>query len=457
MRRTVAEHQLAVRSLLGAAWAGKFDDGGRLPLIEALGRVAAEDVAAGLDLPPFANSQMDGFAVNAADLRVAARLRVAAVIPAGSVPAPLRRGFAAPIMTGAMLPDGADAVVPVERADPPVFPAAAPAPASASAPDPDLVHAHDRPVMVTVPATEAGTFVRNAGSDIRRGERIINAGTRLTARHLGLAAALGLTELAIRRRPRVLLAATGDEVVLPGSMGPGGQLPAGKIYDANSMLLHACLLDAGAEVMLAGLIPDDPEALLRIVRGYLADGRIDAIVTTGGISAGAYEVVKQALTGENPDIRTADSRSADSRAADSLSGDSLSVDFLSVAMQPGGPQALGTFDGVPFLGFPGNPVSGVVSFEMFLRPALTELTGSPQPRPRVTAALTEALTSPAGKHQIRRAVFEPADTHAKATVRPQGGTSSHLIGALADSNALIQVPADVTELAAGAEVEVWLL
>ncbi|MDJ0357297.1 gephyrin-like molybdotransferase Glp [Paenarthrobacter sp. PH39-S1] len=445
MRRTVAEHQQAVRTLLGAAWAGKFDDGGRVPLIEALGRVAAQHVDAGIDLPPFANSQMDGFAVSAADLAARARLKIAAAIPAGSVPAALQRGFAAPIMTGAMLPDGADAVVPVERADPPVFPAppvSAPPVSAPAGPPPHPTSSGPRPYstttsppaqsMVTLPATETGTFVRHAGSDIRRGGRVITAGTRLTARHLGVAAGLGLTELAVRRRPRVLLAATGDEVVLPGSVGPGGGLPAGKIFDANSMLLHACLLEAGAEVVTAGLVPDDPQTLLRILRGHVAGGRIDAIVTTGGISAGAYEVVKQALSGED-------------------------IDFLSVAMQPGGPQALGTFDGVPFLGFPGNPVSGVVSFEMFLRPALTELTGSPQPRPRVTAVLTEALTSPAGKHQIRRAVFEPAGAPAGATVRPEGGPSSHLIGALADSNALIQVPADVTALAVGAEVEVWLL
>ncbi|MBG0739295.1 molybdopterin molybdotransferase MoeA [Paeniglutamicibacter antarcticus] len=455
MRRTVAEHQLAVLSLLSAAWDGKFDGGTPLPLIAALGRVAADDVLAPLDLPPFANSQMDGFAVNSVDVNGPdgidpdvnnpdvnnpdvnnpdvnspdvdgvdrARgahtvvLTLAAAIPAGAVPAALLPGQAAPIMTGAMLPDGADAVVPVELAIPPVFPDASPGSGQ----------------TVALPATAAGTFVRAAGSDVRRGERVIKAGTRLTAGHLGLAAALGLTTLSVRRQPRVLLLTTGDEVVLAGTLAPGTGLPAGKIYDANSMLLQAALLEAGAEVLPAGLVPDDPALFLRTVRQYLATGGgVDAIVTTGGISAGAYEVVRQGLAGEQ-------------------------VDFLSVAMQPGGPQGLGTFDGVPFLGFPGNPVSGVMSVEMFLRPALTELIGAPRSRIKVLASLTEALTSPPGKHQIRRAVFEAARPAAHPTVRPEGGPSSHLLGALAASNALIHVPAEITSLAAGAEVEVWLL
>ncbi len=429
MRRTVAEHQLAVLSLLSAAWDGKFDGGTPLPLIATLGRVAADDVLAPLDLPPFANSQMDGFAVNSADVNSAdvnsvdrargahpAVLALTAAIPAGAVPAALIPGQAAPIMTGAMLPAGADAVVPVELAIPPVFQYASPGSGQ----------------TVALPATAAGTFVRAAGSDVRRGERVIKAGTRLTAGHLGLAAALGLTTLSVRRQPRVLLLTTGDEVVLPGTLAPGTELPAGKIYDANSMLLQAALLEAGVEVLPAGLVPDDPAMFLRTVREYLATAGVDAIVTTGGISAGAYEVVRQGLAGEE-------------------------VDFLSVAMQPGGPQGLGTFDGVPFLGFPGNPVSAVVSVEMFLRPALTELIGAPRSRIKVLAALTEALTSPAGKHQIRRAVFEAADPPAHPTVRPEGGPSSHLLGALAASNALIHIPAQVTSLAAGAEVEVWLL
>lgn len=409
MRRSVAEHQAQVQSLLRRGWAGRFDDGTRLPLIQCLGRVAAQDVLAPLDLPPFANSQMDGFAVSSADLREAATLRAAATIAAGAVPAPLHQGEAAPIMTGAMLPEGADAVVPVESAAPAAFP------------DPA-----DRAARITLPATEPGNYVRPAGSDVTAGSLAISAGTQLKAAHLGLASALGLDGLTVRRRPRVLLVATGDEVVQPGAA-----LPAGKIYDANSMLLHANLLEAGVQVVTAGLVPDDPAALRSVLQEHLAQGEIDLILTTGGISAGAFEVVKQALDGQ--------------------------VEFCSVAMQPGGPQGLGTVHGVPFLGFPGNPVSAMVSFEMFLRPALTALAGAPQPRPRLAARLDAGLTSPAGKHQVRRGVYTPGAPGEPGSVAAVGGPSSHLLGSLAAANALIQVPAQVTDLAAGAEVEVWLL
>jgi len=421
MRRTVAEHQEAVLALLRNGWKGTFDGGERLPLIDCLGRVLAEDVVAPMDLPPFANSQMDGFAVNSADLDGGATLRAAVTIPAGAVPARLNPGEAAPIMTGAMLPEGADAVVPVERAVP------------ASFPDPQ-----ERAASVTLPATGPGEYVRAAGSDVRAGSVAIPAGSRLTAAQLGLAAALGLTGVAVRRKPRVLLVATGDEVVLPGN-----GLPAGKIYDANSMLLHASLVEAGAQVLAAGLVRDEPAELLQLLEERIAAGGIDLIVTSGGISAGAYEVVKQALAGR--------------------------AEFCSVAMQPGGPQALGSVAGVPFLGFPGNPVSGVVSFEMFLRPALAALAGTARPRTRVRARLTEGLSSPAGKVQVRRALYlegsegaEDSDgsngrTTTAGSVAAVGGPSSHLLGSLAASNALIQIPAEVTELPAGSNVEVWLL
>ncbi|WP_269046516.1 molybdopterin molybdotransferase MoeA [Paenarthrobacter sp. Z7-10] len=454
MRRSAADHQEAVRALLAGAWnVSKFDDDGpRLPLIQALGRVLSHDVHAPLSLPPFGNSQMDGYAVNASDLAEGAELVVAPTIPAGAVPAPLARGTAAPIMTGAMLPDGADAVVPIERAVPATFPDSA-----------------GHGTTVALPATVAGSFVRAAGSDVQAGGLALAAGTRLSPAHLGLAAALGLTELQVRRRPRVLLVATGDEVVLPGTA-----LPPGKIFDANSMLLHANLLEAGAEVELAALVPDDPATLREVFRHAATGGGIDLILTTGGISAGAFEVVKQSLAGAE-------------------------VEFCSVAMQPGGPQGLGTVEGLPFLGFPGNPVSGVVSFEMFLRPALSALLGSPRPRTRIWARLDTDLTSPAGKHQIRRGVvqLDPAGTVLRpagarkrsraeklsgvegpgaesqagieagalrhgdptvlTTVTPVGGSSSHLLGSLAASNAMIHLPADAVELIAGAEVEVWLL
>lgn len=435
MRRTVVEHEIAVREELAKAWNGpdgalKNDAGTRVVLTEAVGRVLAAQLLAPIDLPPFANSQMDGFAVAAkpphnqpktVDSVKSTTFVVAASIPAGTVPAALAPGTAAPIMTGAMMPDGANAVVPVEAALPAVFPEAGQA--------------------VSLPETHPGAFVRAQGSDLVRGSVAIAAGTLLNAAHIGLASALGATTLFVRRQLRVLLVTTGDEVLLPGDPRAGDALPAGKIFDANMALLRANLMQSGVEVVVAPIVRDEPHALLELLDHYviqetLPDGAsrsvVDLIVTTGGISAGAYEVVKQALDG-------------------------LEVEFVSVALQPGGPQALGSYKGVPFIGFPGNPVSGVVSFELFLRPALTALSGAPAPRPRVLATLAHALTSPDGKHQIRRGVYTGPGFESAASVREVGGPSSHLLGALAQANALIHIPAGVTELQAGAKVEVWLL
>lgn len=406
MARSVAAHREAVKELLsGLARRGSTED---LPLMAALGRVLAADVLAPLSLPPFANSQMDGFAVRSADLAphsgsdVGAELTVVDPVPAGAFPARLMPGTAAPIMTGAMMPEGADAVVPIEQAVPDVFPAPGVA------------------TTVRLPTTEPGTFVRDAGSDIAEGTVALRAGTVLGPGQLGLLAALGMTAVEVHTPVRVLLVTTGDEVVEPGT-----SLPEGKIYDSNGTLLEAAMVQSGLRVTRTGISGDDPAALEDLLHAHL--GAIDLIVTTGGVSKGAYEVVRQAMNGQ-------------------------AVEFVSVAMQPGGPQGIGTFDGVPLLGFPGNPVSCLVSFEMFLRPALAVVVGIPALRPSLQARLTESLTSPAGKHQVRRGTLLPG-----GTVRLEGGAGSHLIHALANSNALVQVPADVTELDAGAEVEVWML
>ena len=398
--RSVAEHQQAVRNLLEPLLSSRPTE--RLPLTEALGRGLAETITAPLNLPPFANSQMDGFAIRSQDVPDGGTvLRVAAPVPAGASPAGLAAGTAAPIMTGAMIPPGADAVVPVERAVPAVFPA------------PGIA------ATVQLPSTPPGTFIRQAGSDIQAGETALAAGTHLGPGQLGLAAALGLPDVLVHRRLTVLLVTTGDEVV-----APGGPLGDGKIYDANGTLLETSLRQAGLAVTRAGISTDDPEALRRLLRSHSG---VDLIVTTGGVSKGAYEVVRQAMDGQD-------------------------VDFAHVAMQPGGPQGIGRFDGVPLLGFPGNPVSCLVSFEMFLRPVLGELFGSPAPRTVVRGRLLRPLTSPAGKHQVRRGTFLPG-----GTVRLEGGESSHLIRALAQSNALVQVPEGVSALDEGAEVEVWML
>lgn len=401
MARSVAAHRQAVQDLLANAAAGAGSE--RISLIAALGRVLAADVVAPLSLPPFDNSQMDGYAVRSADLASGgSTLPVVEPVPAGAAPRPLKAGTAAPIMTGAMLPEGADAVVPIEQALPNSFPL----------PGTEAV--------VTLPTTAPGSYVRAVGSDITAGSTALAAGTLLGPAQLGLLAALGLTAVFVREPLRVLLVTTGDEVVEPGS-----SLAPGKIYDANGTLLEAAMVQAGLVVHRSGITMDDPAALQALLRSRAADA--DLIVSSGGVSKGAYEVVKQALQNQP-------------------------VDFLSVAMQPGGPQGIGTFDGVPFLGFPGNPVSCLVSFEMFLRPALTALLGAPQPRTVVRAPLAASLSSPPGKHQVRRGTLQP-----DGRIRLEGGPGSHLIHALANSNALVHVPAEVTELTAGQDVEVWML
>ncbi|QNE16386.1 gephyrin-like molybdotransferase Glp [Pseudarthrobacter sp. NBSH8] len=400
--RSVALHRAAVTELLTPLFARKKTE--RLALRDALGKGLAQDITAPLGLPPFANSQMDGFAVNSADVpESGAVLPVVVVpIPAGAVPAALGGGTAAAIMTGAMLPAGADAVVPVERAIPDRFPAGGEA------------------STVWLPATPAGTFVRSAGSDIAVGERALAAGTFLGPAQLGLLAALGIAEVTVRRPVTVLLATTGDEVVEPGR-----PLPAGKIYDSNGTLLESAMRQAGLAVVRTAIASDHPRDFRSLLRSHA--GAVDMIVTTGGVSQGAYEVVRQAMEGKG-------------------------AEFLHVAMQPGGPQGIGTFDGVPFLGFPGNPVSCLVSFEMFLRPVLAELFGSPAPRIPVRARLGHSLSSPEHKHQVRRGTLQ-----GDGTVRLEGGESSHLMHALAGSNALVHVPVGVSALAEGDEVEVWML
>ncbi|MFJ4169101.1 gephyrin-like molybdotransferase Glp [Paenarthrobacter sp. NPDC089714] len=412
MPRSVAYHRAAVVELLTARLVGRTQPSDsaavqnqgsdHVPLLEALGRALAVDLHAPRSLPPFDNSQMDGFAVRTSDLADGgAVLKVAAPIPAGAAPEALRPGFAVPIMTGAMIPEGADAVVPIEKAVPDTFPA----------PGADA--------EVRLPATAPGTFVRNVGSDIAEGQLALAAGTQLGPAQLGLLAAFGLTTVEVRRPVRVLLVTTGDEVVEPGQ-----SLTAGKIFDSNGTLLEASMRQAGLEVVRTGISDDHPESLLAVLRGHAA--QVDLMVTTGGVSKGAYEVVRQALAAED-------------------------VDFVPVAMQPGGPQGIGRFQGVPFLGFPGNPVSCLVSFEMFLRPALSQVLGTPAPRPVQQARLAAGLTSPDGKHQVRRGRLS------NGVFRMEGGAGSHLVHALARSNALVQIPANVTELPEGAEVEVWVL
>ena len=395
--RTVEEHQSVVAGLLSAPPVEE------VPLAAAAGRVVASDLPALVSLPGFANSAMDGYAARHAEVGTASearpvRLPVGADIPAGrtSVP-PLDPGTVHRIMTGAPLPEGADVVVPVELTD--------------GATD----------VVTITGAPDVGTHLRHAGEDIRAGDLAIPAGTALGAAQLGLAAAVGHATVPVRRRPRVLVLSTGSELVEPGAA-----LLPGQIYESNSVLLAAAVADAGGEARTLHFVPDDVDQFLSTVRAELATA--DLLVTSGGVSAGAYEVVKDAFRGLG------------------------TVEFTKVAMQPGGPQGAGTVDGVPVVTLPGNPVSSFVSFEVFVRPALRRALGHATPdRLRTTARLASALRSPAGRRQFLRGRFDGA------VVTQVGGPGSHLVAHLARANCLVVVPEDVTELPAGAEVSVVLI
>ncbi|MBM7805944.1 molybdopterin molybdotransferase [Geodermatophilus bullaregiensis] len=394
--RTVEEHQAVVAALLAPL--GEEE----VPLAAAHGRVLARDVPAGVPLPGFDNSAMDGYAARWAEVGSAGehpvRLPVADDVPAGRTDVvPLAPGTVQRIMTGALLPPGTDVVVPVELTD------------AAT----DVVEIRGAP--------PAGTHLRHAGEDITAGTVALEAGTPLGAAQLGLAAAVGARTLPVRRRPRVLVLSTGSELVEPGE-----PLLPGQVYESNSLLLCAAVEDAGGTARRLHFVPDDVDQFLSTVRAELAGA--DLLVTSGGVSAGAYEVVKDAF-------RTLGT-----------------VEFGKVAMQPGGPQGAGTVDGVPVVTLPGNPVSSFVSFEVFVRPALRRALGHAAPdRLRAPATLTAPLRSPAGRRQYLRGRYDAGQ------VSQVGGPGSHLVAHLARANCLVVVPEDVTELPAGARVDVVLI
>ncbi|MFE9707774.1 gephyrin-like molybdotransferase Glp [Streptomyces sp. NPDC005930] len=404
-----------------------------LNLLDAQGCVLVDDITVPLSLPPFDNSSMDGYAVRVTDVAGASEefpavLEVVGDVAAGQAdPVTVGPGQAARIMTGAPLPPGAEAVVPVEWTDGglgegPV----AGMRARSLAPEGAEGHVH-----VYRPAEERA-HVRAKGSDVRSGDRALAAGTVLGPPQIGLLAAIGRGTVRVRPRPRVVVLSTGSELVQPDE-----QLAPGQIYDSNSFALTAAARDAGAIAYRVGAVTDDADTLRSTIEDQLV--RADLMVTTGGVSVGAYDVVKEALAHVGDE--------------DEPGG---GVDFRKLAMQPGKPQGFGSIgpDHTPLLALPGNPVSSYVSFELFVRPAIRTLMGLPDVhRPTVTASLAadKALTSPKGRRQFLRG------SHADGRVTPVGGSGSHLVAALAQANALIVVPEDTESVEPGARVEVVLL
>lgn len=387
----------------------------RLSLAECSQRVLAVDVAAAADLPPFDNSSMDGFAVQAADLLEAApasprTLRVVADIPAGSQPTiVLMPGQAARIMTGAPLPQGADAVVPVEDTD---FQNRA-----AGAPAPEQVQVFQ--------SVKPGDSTRPRGMDVRAGEIVLRAGRVLKAPELGLLAMLGEANVSVHRKPRVALLSSGDELVPVDEA-----LTPGKIHDSNSYMLAALLESANVEVLHLGVAADRREAVEALLVKAFAQ-KADLILTSAGVSVGAFDYVKEVIE---------------------LNG---RLDFWRVNMRPGKPLAFGEYRGIKLIGLPGNPVSAFVGFEVFVRPALGRLSGSGTVgRPTVRMRLGEEIESDGRESYLRAEVREE---NGVLTAYLSGHQGSANLLSLTRANALLIIPAGVKSAPAHREVDAWML
>jgi molybdopterin molybdotransferase len=380
-------------------------EGVEVPLENAVGSVLAEDVIAPENLPGFENAAMDGFAVVASDLdRPSVELDVIDDVAAGSTPSEVvSTGTASRIMTGAPLPPGADAVVPVEVTE----------------------TLSDQRVRILEPAA-VGDHVRPVGGSVRVGSLVFEAGLRLRPTHVSVLASMGALPV-VRRRPIVAMMSTGDELVPPATK----TLEPGSIRDSNRTLLRGLLTEAGAEIRDYGIVGDTPgsfeAALEDATRGA------DVVVTSGGVSMGAYDVVKLTLRERE------------------------TVDFLKIAMQPGKPLGFGTVDGVPFFGLPGNPVSVFVSFEQFMRPALLAMMGAEfLYRDRVPGKLDDGITTNPEKDVFVRVATERS-VDGRWHARSSGGQSSNVLSALAFADALAVVPVGVGRVEPGGTVELEMI
>ena len=378
-----------------------------LPLADSHGCVLAEDVVAQWPLPSFDNSSMDGYAVIAGDVSSAAEaspvtLTVIDDVPAGSrADIALRPGCAVRIMTGAPIPSGTDCIVPVEVTDAGT----------------DSVEIREN--------VAPGSYIRRAGEDVIVGDVVVRAGTLLSSRQLAVIAAVGKGHVVVYPRPRVAVLSTGSELVEPGT-----PLSKGMISDSNSFLLVSAANEAGAQAYRVPPVPDDAEAFSAAISDQLH--RADLILTSGGVSMGAYDTVKEVFSSYG------------------------TVEFTKVAMHPGMPQGHGVVgesddERIPVITLPGNPVSSYISFQNFVRPAINKLRGlGSTDRPRLAAEVTKPLDSPQSKRQFARGRFLD-----DGRVEPVGGgQGSHVMGGLAQADCLIVIPEGVANVNAGDTVDV---
>lgn len=387
-----------------------------VPLLEALGRVLAASVSARDSLPPFANSSMDGYALRAADIAQAApdrpiTLQVVADIAAGFVSdVVVGPGTAARIMTGAPMPAGADAVVPVEDTN-------------------ESWRGKERPLPPAIQifrSVQPGDYVRHVGEDMRAGQTVLESGHVLRPQEIGVLASLGVSQVAVVKRPSVAILSTGDELLAVDQ-----PLTPGKIRNSNGYAQAAQVAALGAVPLMLGIAGDTETAVRSRLQAGLEVG-VDLFVSSAGVSVGAYDVVKAVLEQEGQ------------------------VGFWRVRMRPGKPLAYGRYHGVPYLGLPGNPVSAMVSFERFARAAILKMAGHTNlERPQVRAVLQESFQSDGRESYIRAIVTRTPDNVYQATTT--GSQGSHMMTSLVKANALIIVPEGVTHVEAGEQVCAWML
>ena len=394
-------------------------DAVEVPLLECLGQTLAEDIASPLALPPLANSGMDGYALQGADIAGASadlprRLPVIGIVAAGQLPdRALEAGTAIRIMTGAPVPDGADTVVPFEETD-------------------EVQRKREgRPLDEVAVFSEmpVGANVRPAGEDIRLGELVLEAGTVVRAAEVGVLASLGLDRVRVVRRPVVSVLATGDELEMAGS-----SLSGGKIYDSNSFSVAASVIACGGVPRLLGIARDNLEDLHAKLA---ATAGSDLVITSAGVSKGDYDIVKDVLEQRG------------------------SMNFWSVRMRPAKPLAFGHLRGdggkeVPLLGLPGNPVSAMVAFEMFARPAIRAMLGRPmRPRPAIDGVLTGPIRNYDGRRVYARVEVERRNGVYYAT--PTGPQGSNILTSMSRANGLAICPEELPAKQAGEQVRIIML
>lgn len=382
--------------------------GESIAIQNAFGRILATDVVAQHDLPPFANSGMDGYALIHADLsHLPTTLTIIEDIPAGNAPTKtVKRGQAARIMTGAPLPSGADTVVPVELTGA------------------DRHHTALPDMVVIQQAVKLGSNIRHAGEDVMLGEVVLQAGRRLRAADIGVLAGLGYHHVEVRKRPKIVVLSTGNELLTPDQ-----PLSAGKIRDMNGYTLPAMIAAFGGEAISLGIVQDTVDDVRKKFNQAI-DHQPDIIVSSAGVSVGAFDVVKSTLE------------------------ELGHLQFWKVNMRPGKPLTVGDIGGVPFLGLPGNPVSAMVTFMVFVRPMITKLLGQDPAMHTTTVFAGESMESD-GRMTFARVRLVRED--GKQIAYSTGTQSSGAISSLVKADALLIIPENVKHISVGQPVEVWPL